>query len=181
MHPLPPDLKSLFNKVIAAKDDVFTGCTVLWGPYKTCLLFVLFEAAPKLEGDNILDISPEVIFEVAATIKGVEMLRVRDWLDRIIGEIQRECRHCELVLKTETLKKWIEEMKQVNNNEKKLARIETEMITEDMILFSVKNYMCKSLTDLPMLELYLLNFYYAFVTRASSFLISRFLQVLRNE
>lgn len=46
------------------------------GSIYTCLLSELFEAAMKLEGNNILDITYEVIFEVAATVEGVKIFGV---------------------------------------------------------------------------------------------------------
>lgn len=39
-----------------------------------CILSELFDAALKLEGHSILNVSSEVIYEVATVIEGVEMM-----------------------------------------------------------------------------------------------------------
>lgn len=77
-----------------------------------CILSELFDAALKLGGHSILNVSSEVIYEVATVIEGVEMMGFQiDWLDKVIGEIQRGGRHHKQFDRSESVKARLEEKK----------------------------------------------------------------------
>lgn len=60
---------SEYSEALAIEVDVFKGKLPHGAHIKWSLLFELFEDALKLEGYNILDVSSEVISEVAAAVE----------------------------------------------------------------------------------------------------------------
>lgn len=115
--------------MLTLEGDIFEGCRVSWTPYKTCLLSELYNGKLKLEGYSILDVTPEVVFEVETT-EGANLMVVRiNCPDNVIGEIQQGWRQNELAQKFQLWKSRLEEMKrQMDKVERELVK----MIAEDM-------------------------------------------------
>lgn len=78
--------------------------------------------------------------KVAVAMEGVEVMGAQiDWLDKVIGEIQRELRHHELSYRSiESTDEGDE--KQMDDTEEELMRMEAMKTVKDMLYLSVENY-----------------------------------------
>lgn len=69
------------------------------------LLEDLYCATIKLEKCTVLNITTELISEVAEAMGNVESVRIKiDWLDKLVGEIHKERGYNELVHKANRLR-----------------------------------------------------------------------------
>lgn len=84
---------------------------MLWITFKRVLLEELCNAASKLEGHNTLYISRKVTFEVANMVEAVENAGFKvDWIDQVLGTIQKVRDHHELIQIAYSLRGQMEEI-----------------------------------------------------------------------
>lgn len=75
------DLKSLHNKALDIKGNIFEACYISWIPPKKLLLKELYIAA-KLEEHAILNILPTVVSKIANTVETAENLGFLSCFDK---------------------------------------------------------------------------------------------------
>lgn len=76
LHPLPANMKSFYNELPSAEGNIFEACTMSYICSRG-LLEELWDTAIKLEGQTASHILPEIISEVADTMKAMENVLVK--------------------------------------------------------------------------------------------------------
>lgn len=113
------------------------------------MLEELLSAVKTLEAHIVLNIPAKTISEVVDRIEITEKLGIKvDSIDRILGKIDKKIRPHELMQQAQVWETQLPKLKkQMHNLEHKLAEPQTNMLTEGLSIYAVKDYNIKVLNQ----------------------------------